>query len=282
VKTLLAGDGGDELFGGNERYATEQVFEAYRKVPEILRTGFIEPVLARLPKRGLLRRAGGYIRRANLPGIERMMSFQFLQAHSPAEVFTADFIAALGGYTVSDIPAKHYAQAQARDHLDRLLYVDVKITLADSDLPKVTCMSELAGIQARFPFLDRPVAELTGRIPARLKVKGFEKRYLFKRAFRQLLPPEILSKPKHGFGIPVAHWMKSDKRMRELAYDTLLSARSFGRGYFRRDFIEDVFRNHEAEERTGYYGDTIWTFLALELWHREMVDQPVGMGVWAR
>jgi asparagine synthase (glutamine-hydrolysing) len=279
VKTLLAGDGGDELFGGNERYATEQVFEVYRKVPKVLRTAFIEPVCAWLPQHGLLRRAGGYIRRANLPGVERMLSFQFLQTHSPAEVFTADFLNALGSYTVGEVPARHYAQAQARDHLDRLLYVDVKITLADSDLPKVTCMSELAGIQVRFPFLDRSVAELSGRIPARLKVKGFEKRYLFKRAFRQLLPPEILNKPKHGFGIPIANWMRSDKRMRELSYDTLLSARAFGRGYFRRDFVEDVFRKHEAENRTGYYGDTIWTFLALELWHRQMVDQPVGMSV---
>jgi asparagine synthase (glutamine-hydrolysing) len=126
------------------------------------------------------------------------------------------------------------------------------------------------------------VAELSGRIPARLKVKGFEKRYLFKRAFRQLLPPEILKKPKHGFGIPVATWMRSDKRIRELSRDTLLSARAFERGYFRRDFIEDLFRKHEADHQTSYYGDTIWTFLAMELWHRQMADQPVEMSTWTR
>jgi asparagine synthase (glutamine-hydrolysing) len=159
-----------------------------------------------------------------------------------------------------------------------MLYADVKITLGDSDLPKVTTMSELAGVQARFPFLDRAVAEFSGRLPANLKVKRFQKRYLFKRAFRELLPVEILNKKKHGFGIPVAIWLKSDRRLRELACDTLLSPRAFERGYIRREFIEDLFRKHESDE-SSYYGDTLWTFLVLELWHRQFVDQPAKVTV---
>ncbi len=120
------------------------------------------------------------------------------------------------------------------------------------------------------------MAEFSGRIPARLKVKGFDKRYLFKRAFRNLLPIEIIKKKKHGFGIPVAQWMKSDRKMRELSRDVLLSARAFERGYFRREFIEDLFHKHEADE-SSYYGDALWSFLALELWHRQFVDEPVGI-----
>jgi asparagine synthase (glutamine-hydrolysing) len=273
VKILLAGDGGDELFGGNERYATDKMFAAYHSIPRFLRRGLIEPVLGALPLRdGLVRKARGYIRRANMPGVERMLSYHFLRSHSLEEIFEGEFLRQLGTFTVLDISSDHYANAPARDHLDRLLYVDMKITLADNDLPKVTCMSELAGIQVRFPYLDRSVAEFSGRIPARLKVKGFEKRYLFKRAFRELLPAEILQKKKHGFGIPVATWLNSDARMRELSRDVLLSARSFGRGYFRRQFIEDLFRRAEGDDST-YYGDTLWTFLALELWHRQVVDQ---------
>ena len=181
------------------------------------------------------------------------------------------------GYSILDIPSSHYQNAPATDHLDRLLYVDVKITLADNDLPKVTCASELAGIQTRFPFLDRAVAEFSGRIPARLKVKGWEKRYLFKRALRELLPVEIIKKKKHGFGIPVAAWMKSNPRMRALARDTLLSNRAFGRGYFERKPIEDLFHMLETTDDTSYYGDILWTFLVLELWHRRVVDEPVRM-----
>jgi asparagine synthase (glutamine-hydrolysing) len=274
VKTLLAGDGGDELFGGNERYATDRIFQLYDYLPRLLRRGLIEPTLRLLPGSfGLANRARGYIRRANMPGVERMLSFQFLRTHAPEDIFEGDFLKSLEGYTVLDIPARHYRNARATDHLDRLLYVDMKITLADNDLPKVTCMSELAGVSTRFPFLDRSVAEFSGHIPAALKVKGFEKRYLFKKAFRELLPPEIIQKKKHGFGIPVATWMKTDKQMSELARDTLLSPRMFARGYFRRSFLEDLFRKHQADEFT-YYGDALWTFLTLELWHRQTIDQP--------
>jgi asparagine synthase (glutamine-hydrolysing) len=273
VTMLLAGDGGDELFGGNERYALDKIFESYFAIPRWLRAG-VEASL-RLPVPGSLpQKARGYVRRANLRGIERMLSFQFLRTHEPRDVFDDGFMELLQGATVLDIPNRHYRNAPARDHLDRLLYVDMKITLADNDLPKVTRMSELAGVETRFPFLDRSVAEFAGRLPARFKVKGFQKRYLFKRAFRNLLPREIIQKKKHGFGIPVAFWMRSDPAMRELAHDTLMSARAFSRGYFRKSFVEDLFQRHQTGVDT-FYGDTLWTFLMLELWHREVVDPPV-------
>jgi asparagine synthase (glutamine-hydrolysing) len=274
VTALLAGDGGDELFAGNEWYATEKIFSVYQKVPGVLRKAVIEPVLRHSPyKGGLVGRACGYVRRANMQGVERVLSFQFLATHPPAEIFDRDFLQSLGEYSFSSIPARHYAQAPAQDHLDRLLYTDMKATIADSDLPKVTCMTEMAGIQARFPFLDRSVAEFSGRVPANLKVKGFQKRYLFKRAFRNLLPQEIIHKKKHGFGIPVANWLKSDPRMRQLARDTLLSQRAFERGYFQRDFVKALFQRHEADD-SSYYGDTLWTLLVLEMWHQQTVDKP--------
>jgi asparagine synthase (glutamine-hydrolysing) len=119
------------------------------------------------------------------------------------------------------------------------------------------------------------VAEFSGKLPARLKVNGFEKRYLFKKAFRNLLPPEIIRKRKHGFGIPVAEWMKTDKRMSELLRDVLTSRRFHERGYFRRAFVEDLFRRHQADD-SSFYGDTLWSCLVVELWHRQFVDQPVG------
>lgn len=275
TKVLLAGDGGDELFGGNERYQTDKVFGVYQNVPRVLRKGLIEPALTLLPGNlAVVAKGRKYVQRSNIPALERFFSYHFLCSHPPSEVFEPDFLSSMNGYSVLDVPWKYYREAPALDHLDRLLYVDVKITLGDSDLPKVTCMSEMAGIQVRFPFLDRLVAEFSGRVPADLKVKGFEKRYLFKRAFRNLLPPEVIRKTKHGFGIPVSGWLKSDRRLRELARDTLFSTCAFERGYFRRQFIEDLFRKYEADDST-YYGDTVWTFLALELWHRQFVGEPV-------
>ena len=106
-------------------------------------------------------------------------------------------------------------------------------------------------------------------------MKGFEKRYLFKRAFRNLLPAEVLQKKKHGFGIPVAVWLKSDRRLREFSRDILFSSRATQRGYFRREFLDDLIRKHEADDST-YYGDTLWSFFVLELWHRQFVDDAGG------
>lgn len=279
VETLLAGDGGDELFGGNERYRTEQIFDLYHKMPRSLRRYLLEPVLERLPIRGgVVQRARGYVRRANMPGVERVLSYQFLATHHPAEVFCEDLREEMGEAGVFDIPKRYYEQAPAHNHLDRLLYVDVKITLGDSDLPKVTCMSEMAGVQTRYPFLERSVAEFSGRVPARLKVKRLEKRYLFKKAFRNLLPVEIIEKRKHGFGIPVALWLKSYQPLRELARDTLGSSRANQRGYFRREFLEELFQRHQADDST-YYGDLLWTFLVLELWHQRVVDRAAQVAV---
>ena len=271
MTSLLAGDGGDELFGGNEHYRIDKIFHLYRSVPTILRKGVIEPLLSLPVDLSVLNRARRYVNRANLPGAERILSFQFLATGLAAGIFSSDFLASLNGYSVRETPNRHYQSAQAQDHLSRLLNIDMKITLADSDLPKVTGMTEMAGIQARFPYLNRTLADFAGAIPAQLKLKGLEKRYLFKKAFGQLLPREIVHKAKHGFGIPVASWLKTDPRLREMARDTLVSQKARERGYFRTDFVEKLFGEHQADD-SSYFGDVLWTLLTLELWHRQYVD----------
>src|SRR5579862_3889157 len=272
VSVLLAGDGGDELFGGNERYLTNTIFDLYQRVPKLLRTALVEPLLSGLPLRnGIVAKARSYVRRSNLPILDRFFSYHMLVSNPLNDIFEDSFVQSLGNYSVLEIPSLYYREGPATDPLDRLLYLDLKITLGDNDLLKVTRMSELAGIQPRFPLLDRTVAEFSGTIPAGLKVKGVEKRYLFKKAFRELLPTEVIHKKKHGFGIPVATWMKSDPKMRELSHDILLSPRTYQRGFIRRSFVEDLMRKHETDE-TAFYGDTLWTFLTLELWFRQFVD----------
>jgi asparagine synthase (glutamine-hydrolysing) len=239
-----------------------------------VRKGLVEPALSLIPLRnGLVGTARSYVRRSNLPQPDRFFSYNLLLDNPLGKIFETGFLETLGNYSVLETPSHYYWQGPGKDPLNRLLYLDVKITLGDNDLLKVTRMSELAGIRPRFPLLDRAVAELSGRIPAGLKVKGIEKRYLFKQAFREILPVEVIKKKKHGFGIPVAVWMKSDKRLRELTHDILLSPRTYQRGFIRRSFVEDLFQKH-ATDTTAFYGDTLWPFLTLELWLRNTVDAP--------
>jgi asparagine synthase (glutamine-hydrolysing) len=149
--------------------------------------------------------------------------------------------------------------------------VDIKITLGDHDLVKVTRTADLAGVGVRFPFLDRLLVEFTGTLPADFKVRGMEKRYLFKRAFRSLLPAETLAKRKHGFGIPTNDWLRRHQGFRDLARETLLSPWARTLGYFRPGALERLFSLHEADS-TPYYGDQLWTVLMLHLWHRRHME----------
>jgi asparagine synthase (glutamine-hydrolysing) len=274
VRTLLAGDGGDEIFGGNERYASDRIFARYHRIPRVVRRGLIEPVLRALPSDapGVLGRAQRYVRRANLPNPRRFYSYSFHFAQDAA-VFTPDFRTAVDVKAPYEVIETHFARARAAAELDRQLYLDLKLTIGDNDLLKVTRTCELAGVDVRFPFLDLSLVELTGTWPSRFKLRGLEKRHLFKRAFRELLPPEILAKRKHGFGVPTSDWIKTDPRFTALARETLLGSRCRQRGYFRSGALEQLFLLHLGES-TPYYGDILWTVLMLELWHQRHVDRP--------
>jgi asparagine synthase (glutamine-hydrolysing) len=269
IAVILAGDGGDELFGGNERYRTDKVFQLYHRVPRMLRR-LLEPAVFAGPTRvPLFRKAQRYIRISNTPNPERYCPWRLLQAF-PSEQVLGPAMPALNG-DVLGVMRRHYQNAPAQSELNRLLYMDIKMTLGDDDLPKVVRMTELAGISVRFPYLDHPLAEFSGTLPASLKVRGLKKRYLFKRATRSLLPEAILNKKKHGFGLPIGMWLKTDPRLRAMSRDILLDPRTYQRGYFQRQFIEYLFVEME-QDQTPYFGDLLWTFLMLELWHRRHVE----------
>lgn len=269
VDTLLAGDGGDELFGGNARYATDKRFALYHSVPLWIRRAFIEPLTRLLPETdGKLSLPRRYIRRAQMPNPRRILSYNLFLNVQTNEVFEPGFLKESSESGFLAIAEEHFRTANASSELNRLLYMDLKMTLADNDLRKVSGTAEIAGVRVRYPLLDQRLAEFSGRIPANLKLKGMEKRYIFKQAMKGILPDQVLYKKKHGFGVPLGEWFLHDSRLKSLVQDVLSDSKTQQRGYFRREFLDNLIRLHRRES-AGFYGEIIWYLVALELWHRE-------------
>jgi asparagine synthase (glutamine-hydrolysing) len=283
VDVLYAGDGGDELFAGNERYATQKLFEYYRRIPAWIGRGAIEPVvtgLAQALRWNLLVMGKKYIRRATLPPGKRLTSYDFFNVVPMERFLTTDFLLAVGDdFDPGEATERLYTEAPAQTELDRQLYVDLNITIADNDLFKVTRMAEAAGVTPRFPFLDRELAEFAMAVPASIKMRGRNLRTFFKRAYADLLPAEVRAKSKHGFGLPIGDWLQTDRALIEMMDDLVLSPRTLSRGYFRKDALQELVQRHR-EGSASFYGATLWNLMVLELWHRGLESR--GMTASAR
>jgi len=271
IRVMFAGDGGDELFAGNERYLAEKYFLPFDILPISLQN-VSSYIASFFPAVYPLRKIRRYIERASEPNPKRFFHYQlFLREHAN-DFFTESFRANLDSDFALRMPREHYRKVIAAAPLNRLLYMDLKMCIADNDLFKVNRMAEALGVKVCYPYLDRGLAEITGKLPVGLKLKGFQKRYIFKRAFAKLLPEEILRKKKHGFGLPIAHWLRTHAGFRETAHSLLLDTSAMQRGYFNRSALEKLLRQHD-EEKSDFYGTFIWNIMMLELWHRNHKDK---------
>jgi asparagine synthase (glutamine-hydrolysing) len=275
VHVLYAGDGGDELFAGNERYAKERVFEYYEKIPLSLRRLFVRPLVFLLADRvggPLFTKAKKYILRASIPYPDRLCSYGFLKVIPQEDLFDEALLEAIGmNYDPDGDVKRHYRAARAATELDRQMYIDLKLAIADNDLLKVTRMAEQAGTLVRFPFLDHHLAEFSANIPADVRMKGRVLRSFFKETYADILPQATLTKEKHGFGLPISIWLKENRVLHDMTHDLVASPRSLQRGYFKKTGVETILKRHQEDE-TSYYGTAVWNLLVLELWHRTYRD----------
>ena len=149
-----------------------------------------------------------------------------------------------------------------------MLEVDVETYLAGDLILKIDIATMAYALEARSPFLDHDLMQLAASIPAELKVRGQEKKWILREALRDWLPGDLLDRPKQGFSVPLSAWLRGD--LRSWAREVLLDPGTLERGYFRREAVEDLLDRHTA----GVDDDDqrIWSLLMLELWHREYVD----------
>ena len=266
ISCLLAGDGGDELFAGNSRYAKQLLFEKYQRIPSALRRGVLEPVvgpLGRALPASAVGKLARYIEQARVPLPDRLQSYNYLHRHAPSEVFVPAFLESVDSAQPLRLWREEYGAPERGDAVNRMLFLDWAFTLHDNDLVKVNTACRVAGMQVAYPMLDHALVDLACTLPGRLKMQDGELRTFYKNATRGLLPPEIIAKTKHGFGLPFGVWTRTHpglRRMSETALDSLAA-----RGVFRRSFLEETLRLHR-EGHAAYYGELVWVLTALELW----------------
>ena len=268
VTKILAGDGGDELFGGNTRYAKQKVFGWYDKVPAGLRANLMEPVsqLSILDKIPVVRKGASYVNQAKVPMPDRLMTYNLLFRLGVQDVLTPQLLAQVNQQSPAQQQRALWAEAKTDSLVNRMLAFDWRYTLADCDLPKVVGTTALADLAVGFPMLDVNLLAFSQRLPTAYKLKGFKLRWFFKEALRGFLPDDTLTKKKQGFGLPFGVWTNDHAGLKALATDSLRSLAE--RGVVNEEFSKTLI-THRLPEHPGYYGEMIWILTMLEQWLRK-------------
>jgi len=266
VKVLLAGDGGDEVFGGNERYSKQMVFEHYAQIPGALSKYALEPLVFGFPGGDALwpiRKARSYIKQARVPLPDRLESYNHLHRTSLDVIFEPEFLEKINRDQPIAMQQDTYNRAQSKHPLNRMLHLDMKFTLADNDLRKVSHTCEAAGIEVRYPLLDEDLVELAAELPPDYKIRGSHLRWFYKEALKGFLPNEIIEKKKHGFGLPFGEWALSHPSLS--AEVEKLTQAFIARGIMRPEYLLEIKLLH-AKEHATFYGTMLWRIAMLEAW----------------
>jgi asparagine synthase (glutamine-hydrolysing) len=267
VKVVLSGDGGDELFGGYERYLVEGRERRNRFLPSPIRR-LLRALGERLPEgasgREMLRHLG-------LVGGDRYLdACTLFKPDQQRRLFQPEVLQRFDGW---------YAHAALRARLDddrihwlsALQRFDLQGYLPLDILTKVDRMSMAHSIEARVPLLDHRFVELAASIPPELHLRGGAGKAVWKHALEGWVPRELLERKKQGFAVPLGTWFRG--RLNGYLRDLLLSPRSLGRGIFSASYLERLLALHESGRPLDLH---LWTLVSFELWCRTFLDQPVA------
>ena len=268
VTVVLSGDGGDELFGGYDRYLPHPRVERFDRLPIPGRRKVAAMVWPLLPHGA---QGKNFLRHVSLGTDARFIdSVALFRDDEKAALYSPELRASLRGASAKKTLARHFDRFAALAPHDRMMRFDFETYLPEDVLTKVDRMSMAHSIESRVPLLDNRVIDFAAELPAHLKIRQGRRKHVLKEAVKGLLPPGILDRKKQGFGVPLDVWFRG--RLRDVFADVLGSARTRQRGYFQPAFIERIVQEHVSGRRDHTL--RLWQLLVFELWQRHYVDSP--------
>jgi asparagine synthase (glutamine-hydrolysing) len=273
VKVALGGDGGDELFAGYSTLQAHRLAEYYGRLPRLLRSHLVPSVVNRLPvsqsNLSFDYKAKRFVAAADLPPALR--HHHWMGCFSLEEkklLLTSDMTRQLDKAGTFSLLDSHLAQSDARSVLDQILYLDMKMYLEGDILVKVDRASMGCSLETRVPLLNRCLSEVVLQLPMHQKLRRFSRKHVFRRALKELLPPEILQRPKKGFGIPVARWL--NKELKPLVEELFDERRIRREGYFNYTYIRRLIDDHATRKSDNRM--QLWTLMTFQLWHKRYIE----------
>ena len=274
VKVVLSGDGGDELFAGYDWYVAERLASNLSRFGARGALSLLHAMSEWLPpsekKKGAVNKLKRFLAGARLdPGLQHYRWLTHLSPEGRRELYTPELTAAIGDADPR-MPVLDKLGEERDDVLNRQLFADFKLFLADDILVKVDRMSMATSLEARAPFLDPRVVELAFSMPGELKLRGGTRKYVLKKALEDALPPHILHRRKEGFSIPLKNWLKSD--LRPLMDELLSETRIERRGLFRFAEIDRLKREHLAGRAN--HAHSLFPLMVFERWAEAFLPTP--------
>jgi asparagine synthase (glutamine-hydrolysing) len=273
VKVVLTGEGSDELLAGYGKYVRAfynlRLAGAYGRVLPSAARELIASTLRGLAGASSI---GAKLRRSFLclePSLQAIYfdNFGTFSESSQHQMLTPEAKEKTGNPAPYGFMFDLYQRSGARDLLDRLLAIDLGTYLQEL-LMKQDQMSMAASIESRVPFLDHHLVEFACALPPGMKLRGLTTKYILRRAMRNRLPRQILTRRKMGFPVPVGAWLRG--RYASIVDEYLLSERAARRGLFRQDYVRELVSRHRAGEN---HADRLWMLINFELWQRLFIDK---------
>ena len=266
VTVVLSGDGGDELFGGYDRYLPHPRVAAFDRLPV---PGKRHLAAAAWP---LLRhgtRGKNFLRHVSRDDRGRFLDASaFFQPDEKAALYTPELLQGVGADAAERSLGAGFSGLEDLPFGSQMMKFDFRTYLPEDVLVKVDRMSMAHSLESRVPLLDNDVIDFAASLPLAMKIRDGRRKVLLKQVASRILPHDIVHRRKQGFGVPVGVWFRGT--LRDTFSDVLGSQRARERGYFRRPFVDRVLQEHLSGARDHSW--RLWQLVVLELWHREYID----------